>query len=499
MRRGITSFRVRIFLLTALIVTLVLAAVAGLSWRSIVSYQMEGLNQRLCSEVRRLVFQPHQGATLEPLEEDLKRKLRLQSTTQLLLWLQESGAGGDTKSLRKSAHWPEPLNPDQVTWERPVGPDWTPAPAPHGRPQPPREGFEPANSGPPGAPPNVACAFASFTANSADWRAARIHTPEVNGLVAADLGAIGQELYGGLQRLARVALPLALLLTGLGALALSAMAIQPLGRLRRTMETVHEKVLSQRLPIEKEDREFRDLISAYNKMLERLEASFHQASRFSADAAHELKTPLTILQGQLEHAISLSSNQPFQLQLVKMLDEVARLSAITRKLLLLSQADAGILPLTMTPVDLASLLNERLADAQLLDLKNISISSEVPENLVVQADAQMLGQALNNLCSNAFKYTQPGGWINVLARQSPLGIEIFISNSTSAIMANARARFFDRFFRGDEAHNRSVDGYGLGLSLSRAIVRGHDGDLTLEPSHANEVRVRLWLPIRSAH
>ena len=112
----------------------------------------------------------------------------------------------------------------------------------------------------------------------------------------------------------------------------------------------------------------------------------------------------------------------------------------------------------------------------------------------MQGDAQLLAQAFNNLCGNAFKYTAPGGWISVNARRHALGVEVLWSNSTQAIAPEVRARFFDRFFRGDVAHNRSVDGHGLGLSLSRVIAQAHGGNLTLEPSPPDEVRLRLWLP-----
>ena len=106
---------------------------------------------------------------------------------------------------------------------------------------------------------------------------------------------------------------------------------------------------------------------AYNLMLERLDISFQQASRFSADAAHELKTPLTILQGRIERAITQADGRAIQADLSDMLDEVGRLSAITRKLLLLAQADAGRMALQRTQVDLTELLDALVADAQMLE------------------------------------------------------------------------------------------------------------------------------------
>lgn len=338
------------------------------------------------------------------------------------------------------------------------------------------------------------CQVTGFSALASEWRAAQVKAFGAYGVVGADLAATRTELRDGLGSIGWRAAPLALLFTALGAWLLSTLAMRPVARLRSTMEAVNQQSLEHRVPAGREDREFQDLINAYNRMLDRLEASFHQATRFSADAAHELRTPLTILQGQIEQALRVSGDQPIQVRLAQMLDEAGRLSSITRKLLMLSQADAGKLALLRTPVDLSAMLQERLADANLLELQDVRISSDLAAHAVVQGDEQLLGQVLNNLCGNAFKYTPPSGWMRVQARAASSGVEVLWSNSTMPIAPQARERLFDRFFRGDAAHNRSVDGHGLGLSLARVIARAHGGDLTLLPSPHDEVRLRLWLP-----
>ena len=485
----LSSFRARIFLVFLLVVVLIFAIVGALSWTRAMSFEVDRLDARLCDEARRLVSQPLQPGGLERLVDDAYLKLRLQSPDQVLLWLQPDSAGLGVRS----AHWPAGLDPVAFAWS-PV-PD---AQSGAGRGNRPPDG--PPSDRPPRLdkeaerPPRTLCQVAGFSAGTSDWRAVQIITPDSKGLVAADLAATRTELRTALARIAGGTAPLALLLTALGAWLMSALAMRPVARLRGTLESVNPQSLDHRLPTDREDREFKDLTNAYNRMLERLEVSFRQATRFSADAAHELRTPLTILQGQIEQAMRLSGDQPIQVHLSQMLDEAGRLSSITRKLLLLSQADAGQLALLRTPVNLTEMLEERLADAHLLELPDVRISSEMHENLVVQGDAQLLVQAFNNLCGNAFKYTAPGGWISVSAHHHALGVEVLWSNSTHAIAPLVRARFFDRFFRGDVAHNRGVDGHGLGLSLSRVIAQAHGGDLTLELSPPDEVRLRLWLP-----
>ena len=491
MTLGLSSFRARIFLVFLLAVGAILASVGALSWTRAMSFEVDRLDARLCDEAQRLVSEPLRPGGLERLADDAYLKLRLQSPDQVLMWLASYPAEHDVRS----AHWPAGLDPAALAWS--LVPDARPVAARDNRPPPPDR---PPNDPPPqpenGAqrPPRRPCQVTGFSASASDWRAAQIVTVKSRGLVAADLAAIRAELRSAVVRIAWGATPLALVLIAFGAWLMSALAMRPVARLRGTLESVNQQSLDRRLPTDREDREFKDLTNAYNRMLERLEVSFRQATRFSADAAHELRTPLTILQGQIEQAMRLSGDQPIQVHLSQMLDEAGRLSSITRKLLLLSQADAGQLALLRTPVNLCHMLEERLADAHLLELPDVRISCELHDNLVVQGDAQLLAQAFNNLCGNAFKYTAPGGWISVSAQHHALGVEVLWTNSTQAITPQVRGRFFDRFFRGDVAHNRRVDGHGLGLSLSRVIARAHGGDLTLESSPADEVRLRLWLP-----
>jgi heavy metal sensor kinase len=292
-----------------------------------------------------------------------------------------------------------------------------------------------------------------------------------------------------------IVIPLALLLTALGAWLLSSLTMRPVNRLREAMAGVTQKALDQRLPTAGEDREFRELIDAYNTMLARLQASFRQASRFSADAAHELRTPLTILQGRLEQALARTEHGDIHDELADMLEEVERLATVTRKLLLLSQADAGRLALHPAPVDLTEMLDGLMTDAQMLAAGQ-QVTSRIERGLVVSGDAVLLRQLLNNLVSNAVRYCRPAGWIEIAARRLPAGIEVVFANASAPIGAEDRQRFFDRFYRGDPAHNRTIEGSGLGLSLAREIARAHGGELTLDAGPRDEVRLRLLLPAR---
>jgi signal transduction histidine kinase len=483
------------FLVTALIVVLVLASVVLLAWSSVFEYQVQNLDERLCGEARRLALNPPPPFRYGSAQADVANKLRLGSAEQLLLWFVAPGG-----ELFRSGNWPENFDVDKLAWKgtggsRPPAPP-PPADAPPGFERPPPGVGRP----PPGTPPLAGaerpppeCQLASFGIGNTDWHAGQVTTPRGRSFVAADLAATRAELRGTVNRAASITLPLGLLLTALGAWFLSGLALRPVLRLRSAMQGVDRNALDQRLSAEQEDSEFRELIDSYNTMLERLEASFNQASRFSADAAHELKTPLTILQGQLERAIPLANNRSIQINLGEMLDEVGRLASISRKLLLLSQADAGKLSLMRTRVDLSRMLAESLADAQMLGL-GVDITGDIESGLVLQGDEQLLSQLLNNIGGNAIKYTPEGGRIALRARAVAYGVEVLFSNTAPQVQRADRLRFFDRFYRGDTAHNRSIDGHGLGLSLSRVIARAHGGDLTLEPDTGGVVVLRLYLP-----
>jgi signal transduction histidine kinase len=253
--------------------------------------------------------------------------------------------------------------------------------------------------------------------------------------------------------------------------------------------------LEQRVPIGATDVEFVELIQVFNQMLSRLEHSFKQASRFSADAAHELKTPLAILQGELERTLQQAEpGSEVQQGLSNLLDEVRRLSGIVRKLLLLSLADAGQMALYRVGVDLSGLLIEMLEDIELL-APHLEIQTEIAEDLRVQGDRDLLIQVLQNLISNAIKYNLPNGWIRIVARRQGATVLITISNCSKEIPTGDRDRIFDRFHRGDPARTRKVEGIGLGLSLAREIARSHGGDLTLDPTLSGQTAFTLTLPV----
>ncbi|MBW4661147.1 MAG: HAMP domain-containing protein [Drouetiella hepatica Uher 2000/2452] len=327
-----------------------------------------------------------------------------------------------------------------------------------------------------------------------DWRIGAVSTPRAQAAIAISLQAIDQEM-DVIRNIFLVAISGTLLLVAGGAWGLSGRALRPIRRLTAAIQQVTVAGLDQQIHLGATDVEFVELIQVFNQMLERLERSFKQASRFSADAAHELKTPLAILQGELEQALyHAEPGSEVQQNLSNLLDEVRRLSGIVRKLLLLSLADAGQMSLHKVEVNLSELLAVIVEDMELL-APHLTLEADVASDLWVWGDRDLLTQVLQNLVSNAIKYNLPNGWIRIQARQR-LSVQVTISNASNTMPLSDRPRIFDRFYRGDPARTRKVEGIGLGLSLSREIARAHNGDLVLDSAPEGQTALTLSLPSR---
>lgn len=496
------SFRTRLFFIAALIVTTVITAVMLIGWSRVLVFEATRLDQRLCMEAKRLAIQPMRSDNVPQVVSDLLSKLHLTDTNQVMVYfaLRRPGESGS------SPNWQPELASDSLAWlmaaDEPANalaadPPKSPlARPPSGsqkqqtnanRPAPePRDDFKPPTGG--------ICALASTTVQDKPWRAARYIHNEGLSVLAVELLATQAEIQSALKQALVMVVPLALIFTALGSWLLASLTMRPVNRLRKSMQIVTQKALDQRVSIHNEDREFTVLIAAYNTMLSRLESSFQQASRFSADAAHELKTPLTILQGRIEQSLHQTHDYAEQQELSGLLDEVGRLSDITRKLLLLSQVDAGYLALQHTSINLSEMLEDMAADAQML-LSDQELQCAIGKGLKIEGDVLLLRQLLNNLISNAVRYCRPDGWIRLSARAIPAGLEIVFSNATKKIAPEERTQFFDRFYRGDSSHNRRTDGNGLGLSLAREIARAHGGELVLVATPFDEVTLKLTLPL----
>ncbi|HEY0588926.1 MAG TPA: ATP-binding protein [Pseudoduganella sp.] len=276
---------------------------------------------------------------------------------------------------------------------------------------------------------------------------------------------------------------------------LAGRAMRPIEHLTGVMERIRASDLRQRVAADEEVLEFERLVTVFNDMLDRLERSFLQSARFSGDAAHELRTPVSILQGELERAFERASAYPeLEQSLADMLDEVRRLDNVVRKLLMLSRADAGQLQIPMQALDLVPILRELADDLDMMAPER-PLRLDLPPRMEAQGDADLLRQVLQNLVSNAVKYGLPQGWIAIIGRRSASGWQVDVANASAGIAFEQRDRLFDRFYRADHAYNRRIAGVGLGLALAREIARAHGGELKLSDCTPTQVTFSLTLPL----
>lgn len=342
--------------------------------------------------------------------------------------------------------------------------------------------------------------YQSVTQDGDRWRVWREREDGWQVFVGTQL----QEIYSALIRTLvafGIAFPLAMLLAALGGLLLARKAMRPVQAITRTAEEISVRDLGRRIP-EKglEDDELGQLASVFNSMLARLQASFEQASRFSSDASHELNTPLTVMQGELEGALQREDlNEEEQLLLGNLLEETQRLKIITRSLLLFSRSDAGTLQLESQPVSLSEVLQSLLEDVKSLDAaQGLQFKEDIPKGVTVAGDPVLLRQACHNLLSNAVRYNQKDGWVNVAISKEADRVTCRISNAGPGIAPEYQSRIFARFFREDPSRARSQGGFGLGLSLAREIIRAHGGDISLAQSDEDQTTFVLSLPAHTA-
>ncbi len=321
---------------------------------------------------------------------------------------------------------------------------------------------------------------AVITADGVRWNAASVITQDrlvVSLVNAAAAERPVDDFFEFRARMVRKMMPFTLILFILCALVMTRKVLGPIRRVQRSLRRLDYRDLSVRLPAHGEANEFQAFIETFNTMLERLERGFLQASRFSSDAAHELRTPLTIMQGHVERALlepEPGSRQQAQLRLV--CDEIERLAGITQKLLLLAQADAGRLALDVATVDVSALLEDMRADMAILE-PPLEMRGKVEPDLLLQTDRALLQQMFNNLFTNAVKYNEPNGWIDISAWVDDGRLHVRFTNPTQPLPEGFESKVFDRFSRGDAAHSRRIDGTGLGLSLCREIAVANGGKL----------------------
>ena len=297
----------------------------------------------------------------------------------------------------------------------------------------------------------------------------------------------------------QVGLP-AVILGLLGGWWLTRRALSPVKQLTEHIKTIHEHNLREPLSRTRNGDEIDQLTKVFNDTLARLDDSFHRIREFTLHASHELKTPLTVLCGETEIVLREETLAPAERErAASQLDELRRLTRIVDGLTLLARADAGQIALKLERLRLDELVRDNFADLQILaEPGDIKVELECCDEISVRGDRHRLRQLLLNLADNAVKYNQPQGRVTMGLRRTNDVAEFSITNTGAGIPAEILARVFDRFFRGNLAHDNTIDGCGLGLSIAKWIVSAHNGTIQIESATPKLTAVTVRLPLDPA-
>ncbi len=277
-------------------------------------------------------------------------------------------------------------------------------------------------------------------------------------------------------------------------------AYAPIDRIIARVEAIDQENLAERLQTVAADDQVGRLVTVINRMLERLQRAFDAQSRFSSDVAHEIRSPLTALRGQIEVALRRErSADEYRGVLRESLEEVLRLTRIAEDLMSLARGEAGTLQLQRERVDLREVLREVLARCRggAVD-KDVALVLRASEALWAEADREMLTRLFENLVENAITHSPRTEQVLVgLERRGERAV-VSVADRGRGIPAEHLPRIFDRFYRVDPARSRSAGGTGLGLSIVRQIAELHGGAVTVDSTVGQGSVFTVTLPLLPA-
>lgn len=290
-------------------------------------------------------------------------------------------------------------------------------------------------------------------------------------------------------------LPLVVLLAGAGGYLLARRALSPIDHLASEAQRITADRLHERLKVPNESDEIGRLTAVINQTIGRLESSFDQLRRFTADSSHELRTPLAVVRGLGEAAVAeRRSPAEYEEAIGSMLEEVDRMSGLVDTLLRLARGDAGTIRLSREDLDLGQLVREvALALGILAEERNQAIAFDIAEGIKVSVDRLVLREALSNVIDNAIKYGPRGSSITVRVQREGPGALIAVSDNGPGVPVELRERVFDRFFRVDASRTRHAGGAGLGLAIAKWAVEVHDGRISVHEPLTGGAEFRIVL------
>jgi heavy metal sensor kinase len=326
----------------------------------------------------------------------------------------------------------------------------------------------------------------------------RVNGDRVAAVQVAQRMDAEQETLTQVRALLLVVIPFTLVLAAFGGWFLAGRALAPMEHVRRDVEgIIGHTDLSRRVGQHLGDDEVGRLARTFDGLLERVQQAMIREKQFTADASHELRSPLTVLKGEISVALSRDrSAGDYRESLAGLNDTVDEMSVLVDDLLALSRASNGSLKLeALDARALSAQVCERLE--VIAQDKRITLSPpNAGEPVMVRADKMKLQRVINNLVDNALRYTPAGGAVRVDVACDGTQATIVVQDTGIGIAAEHQAMIFERFYRTDESRARDSGGSGLGLPIAQAIIQAHGGEMTVQSTPGMGSTFRVMLPLR---
>ena len=295
--------------------------------------------------------------------------------------------------------------------------------------------------------------------------------------------------------------PALLLVAAGGGYWLSRRALSPVDSLVRTAREVSGTNLSSRVQKLETGDELQRLSDTLNEMLDRIESAFQRITQFTADASHELRTPVSLIRTEAELALRRSRGEAeYKESLRHILLEAERTTALIEQLLSMARADSGRETLNLQPIDLRQTLRS-VVDGwqQVATIRNLQFSASLDDQTsFVQGDETLLRRLADILLDNAFKYTSSPGEVHLSLEQKAGSSVLTVRDSGVGIAEEDQTKIFERFYRVDKARSRAQGGTGLGLAIAQWIVTQHRGSIAVESRPGQGSTFRVELPLTTA-
>jgi heavy metal sensor kinase len=321
--------------------------------------------------------------------------------------------------------------------------------------------------------------------------ASQVYLLQVGTSLAAMDGALRS-----FRRLLLWGMPAGLLIAVIVGRWMAGVALTPLARFAAAARTIDAANLQQRLPVRGTGDELDEVAHAFNDTLARVEDAVGEMRQFSTAIAHELRTPIAALRGEIELATMKPGTSDEQRQVfASQLEELDKLKRLIDQLLTLARAESGQIPLAHAPVDLAPLVESIVEQLEpVAQAQDLTLAAEIADQPAILGDAGWIERLLLNLLDNAFKFTPPGGTVTVRVSALDRGAVLEVRDTGVGMTPDVLPHVFERFYRGDPARSAGGFGVGVGLSLVKWIVDRHNGTVTVVSTPGSGARFTVTFP-----